>query len=214
MQISNRVGVLLADDSRILRKAVTCLLELEPTITIVAEAENFSQTVAMADALKPDIVLLDLRMPDQDAFASEFVKSKLLVCGSLVLGMSFCGSEYEGDVRALAERFGAMALLDKASFGDELIPAILRLGTSPSSPRALLQQEVHSHDLTTFIDEPPSVARGGQDVVVPAPLGPPQAIEYNRSVLRPSVESCSAYNLSATQSLVPALASLSSGRNY
>jgi hypothetical protein len=45
--------------------------------------------------------------------------------------MSVSGSEDE-EVRALAESFGAETLLDKGSFGDELIPAILRLGASPS----------------------------------------------------------------------------------
>jgi DNA-binding NarL/FixJ family response regulator len=140
MQKSNCVGVLLADDSRILRKAVGYVLEAEPSITIVAEAENFSQTVAMAVALKPDIVLLDLHMPDKDTLAPEFVKSQLLRCGSRVLGMSVSSSEDE-EVRALAESFGAEILLDKRSFGDELIPAILRLGASPS--RRVIARDAH-----------------------------------------------------------------------
>ncbi|MFI5072187.1 MAG: response regulator [Terriglobales bacterium] len=154
------LGVLLADDSRILRKAVTYLLESEPRIAIVGEAENLSQTVTMAAALRPAIVLLDLHMPDYEAFVPEFVKSQLRLCGSRVLGMSFWSCESE-EARGLAESFGAVRLLEKGSFGDELIPAILWAGTLPS-PHPLVEQEARSHELTPSI-EGASVARGRKE---------------------------------------------------
>ena len=105
------------------------LLEVEPRVKVLGEAENFSQAIFLAMILKPDVVLLDLHMPDDQAFVPSFVKSQLQLAGARVLGMSLSSGEDEVS-RVRAESFGALALLDKAEFGHELIPAILRLEDS------------------------------------------------------------------------------------
>jgi chemotaxis response regulator CheB len=125
----NSIGVLLADDAATIRRAVIRLLEEEPRVKVVGEAVNFSQTVFLAMTLKPDVVLLDLHMPDDRAFDPAFVKSQLEHSGARVLGMSLSNGEDENS-RVRAESLGAMALLDKAEFGHELFPAILRLGAA------------------------------------------------------------------------------------
>jgi CheY-like chemotaxis protein len=79
----------------------------------------------MATAMRPDVVLLDLHMPDESVVEPESVKSQLRQCGSKVLAMSLSSREHDEAARALAESFGAVGLLDKTRFGDELIPAIL-----------------------------------------------------------------------------------------
>jgi chemotaxis response regulator CheB len=122
-----RIGVLVADDASIMRKCVMTFLQLEPNIEVVGLAENFWQTIEMATALKPDVVLLDLHMRDDHAFAPAFVKSKLQLCGSRVLAMSLTSGENDEESRARAESMGAVTLLDKSKFGDELIPAILNV---------------------------------------------------------------------------------------
>jgi len=71
----NRIGVLLADDAAIIRRAVIHLLEEEPRVRVLGEAENLSQAVNLAMTLKPDVVLLDLHMPDDHEFEPAFVKS-------------------------------------------------------------------------------------------------------------------------------------------
>jgi chemotaxis response regulator CheB len=121
------IAVLLADDASIMRKAVLSFLQSEPNIKVVGVAENFAQTIEMATTLKPDVVLLDLHMRDDYAFAPAFVKSKLMLCGSRVLAMSLCSGEDDEESRARAESMGAVTLLDKSKFGDELIPAILNV---------------------------------------------------------------------------------------
>jgi two-component system, chemotaxis family, protein-glutamate methylesterase/glutaminase len=129
------VGVLVADDAAVIRKAVLSFLESVPNIKVLGVAENFAQTLDMAVALKPDVVVLDLHMPDSCAFAPAFVKSKLQLCGSQVLAISFSSGENDDEeARALAERFGAVAYLDKARFSDELIPAILQFGGLACKP--------------------------------------------------------------------------------
>jgi DNA-binding NarL/FixJ family response regulator len=120
------VKVLVADDAAIIRNAVSRLLEAEPTIKVVGVAENFSQTLQMAASLRPDLVLLDLHMPDGHAFQPAVVKSELGLSGARVLGMSLSSSEDDEESRVLAESYGVVMLLDKARFGNALIPAILQ----------------------------------------------------------------------------------------
>jgi PleD family two-component response regulator len=120
------VKVLLADDAAVIRSAVSRLLEAEPAIKLVGVAENFSQTLQMAASLRPDVVLLDLHMPDNDAFHPAFVKSELKLSGARVLGMSLSSAEDDEEVRTLAESLGILTLLNKSDFGRILIPAILQ----------------------------------------------------------------------------------------
>jgi chemotaxis response regulator CheB len=120
-----QVRVLLADDAAIIRNAVSRLLESEPNIKLVGAAETFSQTIEMATSLKPDVVLLDLHMPDESLISPTQVKSELGRSGARVLGMSLSGEDDE-EARTLAETLGVTRLLDKAEFGRALIPAILQ----------------------------------------------------------------------------------------
>ena len=120
-----QVRVLLADDAAIIRNVVSRLLESEPGIKLVGVAGNFSQTIEMAASLKPDVVLLDLHMPDEHLSPPTKVKSELRNSGARVLGMSLSSGEDDEETRTLAESFGVTRLLDKAQFGRVLIPAIL-----------------------------------------------------------------------------------------
>jgi chemotaxis response regulator CheB len=122
----NLVTVLLADDADVIRRTVMRFLEVELSIKIVGEATNFKQTISMAETLRPDVVLLDLHMPDGDQFKPAFVKNQLSLCGSRVLAISLSGDhQNDEECKVLAESFGAVALVDKSKFYDELIPAIL-----------------------------------------------------------------------------------------
>ena len=58
-----RLRLLLADDQSLFREALRTLLALQPDFEIVAEAENGERAVALARAHKPDVILMDLRMP-------------------------------------------------------------------------------------------------------------------------------------------------------
>jgi DNA-binding NtrC family response regulator len=68
------VRVLIADDVEVIRSVIRDLLAREPTIEVCGEAANFSQTFDLATSLKPDVILLDLHMPDGDRPKSDFVK--------------------------------------------------------------------------------------------------------------------------------------------
>lgn len=59
-----RIRVLLADDHNLVRAGIRALLQNEPEIEVVAEAENGRQVRALAEAHKPDVVLMDIAMPE------------------------------------------------------------------------------------------------------------------------------------------------------
>jgi DNA-binding NarL/FixJ family response regulator len=60
------IRVLLADDEALLRKGFRMILEEEQDIDVVGEASNGGMAVAMTHELRPDVVLMDVRMPDMD----------------------------------------------------------------------------------------------------------------------------------------------------
>jgi DNA-binding NarL/FixJ family response regulator len=115
------ITVLLADDAASVRTAIKHLLEIEPGLSVVGEAANFSETLAMCADLKPNIVLLDIHMPG-DHLEPQYVRSNLLDCAKSVLAMSVWNDEECG---ALADLYGASQFLDKAALVSELIPAIM-----------------------------------------------------------------------------------------
>jgi len=117
------VRVLVADDSEVIRKAIRGFLKNEATVQVCGESINFEQTIELAASLKPDVILLDLHMPDGNDFEPAFVKSNLLST-SRVLAMSLPMKGEDMDI--LASGYGAAALLDKARLVDDLIPAIQR----------------------------------------------------------------------------------------
>jgi two-component system, NarL family, response regulator DevR len=125
------IRVLIADDAEAIRKCIRGLLGCEPTIDVCGEAASFSRTLELAATLKPDVILLDLHMPDGHRFESAVVKSQLLST-SQVLAISL--SQQDGEAEILANGYGAAALLDKAKLFDELIPAIQRVNGEPGHP--------------------------------------------------------------------------------
>jgi DNA-binding NarL/FixJ family response regulator len=64
--MSPRIGVLIADDQPMVRAGLRMILELEPDIEIVGEAADGNEAIAVAADTKPDVILMDVRMPNLD----------------------------------------------------------------------------------------------------------------------------------------------------
>lgn len=124
--IASMPTLLLADDSELIRKTVKKLLATEPAIKIIGEATTFAEAIQMASELKPDVLLLDLHMPDDRNLDPAYIKSHLLPLGSetKIIGISLSGND-DDEARDLAASLGARTVLEKARFYEELIPAIL-----------------------------------------------------------------------------------------
>ena len=67
--MANEKTTLIVDDHPLFREGVKTLIERTPHFTVVGEAGNGKEALAMVKALKPDVVLLDLSLPDQSGLA-------------------------------------------------------------------------------------------------------------------------------------------------
>lgn len=117
------IRILVADDHAIFRDGLRRLLEVADDVTIVGEASNGAECVKMLPKLKPDILLLDLRMPEKDGLAVlEEVNFESLPTRVIVL----TAAEDDRDV-VRAMRLGARGVVLKQSASDLLLKSIRKV---------------------------------------------------------------------------------------
>jgi DNA-binding NarL/FixJ family response regulator len=131
------IAVFLLDDHEIVRRGVRDLLEAEPGITVVGEAGTASSALARIPALKPDVAVLDVRLPDGDGVSvCREIRSRMPEVACLML-TSF------GDDEALfnAIMAGAAGYVLKQIRGTDLVGAVRTVasGQSMLDPRAASQ---------------------------------------------------------------------------
>lgn len=114
------IKVLLVDDQHLIRQGLKALLELEPDLEIVGEAENGKIAIDLISQFHPDVVLMDIRMPIMDGVAAtQHIQQNFPSVKILVL-TTFDDDEY---VKAAIQN-GAMGYLLKDTPSEELAVAI------------------------------------------------------------------------------------------
>ncbi|MBX3195018.1 MAG: response regulator transcription factor [Microbacteriaceae bacterium] len=133
--MSDRIRVALADDQVLIRGGFRSLLEAEPDLEVVGEAGTGRDAVALVTRERPDVVLMDIRMPDGDGlWATEQIVADPALTGThVVVVTTFELDEYV----AQAIRAGASGFLVKDTEPVELIRAvrIVAGGDALLSPR-------------------------------------------------------------------------------
>src|SRR6201987_3028463 len=118
-----QIRVLMADDHAIFRDGLRKLLDGDEEIVIVGEAQNGAECIKLLAKLKPDILLLDLRMPDKDGLAVlEEVNFDQTPTRVIVL----TAAEDDRDV-VRAMRLGARGVVLKQSASDLLLKSIRKV---------------------------------------------------------------------------------------
>lgn len=115
------ITIPLADDSETMRRVIRRLLEKQPGFELVGEAGDFAQTAQMASELKPEVILMDLYMPNLASLGSP---PRLEVGRARVIAISIFNDD---GASKLAASLGAVRLLDKANLYAELIPTIMAI---------------------------------------------------------------------------------------
>lgn len=114
------IKVLLVDDQSLIRQGLKALLELEPDLEIVGEAENGARAIHLIDKLHPDVVLMDIRMPIMDGVATTREIQRRFTGIKVLVLTTFDDDEY---VKA-ALQHGAMGYLLKDTPSEELAVAV------------------------------------------------------------------------------------------
>jgi NarL family two-component system response regulator LiaR len=143
----NPTRLLIVDDHVVVRKGIQMLLDTEPSIQVVGEAENSQDAIRQARSLKPDVILMDLVMPQGDGIqAIAEIKRSIATTRIIVLTMFHDEAKINAAVEA-----GADGYLLKDADAEELIRAIhaVQQGGMPFDPqvvRHLVTQIAKSKD--------------------------------------------------------------------
>lgn len=138
--MADKVQVLIADDHTIVRSGVRLLLQAEPDIEVVGEALNGDEAVALAESLRPDMVLMDIAMPGMDGLeATRQIKARFPDMHVLVLTMHRSDEYFFEMLKA-----GASGYVLKGAETNELIGAIRAVARGevflyPTMAKQLLQ---------------------------------------------------------------------------
>ncbi len=139
------IKVFLLDDHEIVRRGVKELLEAEPDISVIGEAGTASSALARIPALKPDVAVLDVRLPDGDGVSvCRDIRSQMPEVACLML-TSF------GDDEALFDAImaGAAGYVLKQIRGTDLVGAVRTV----ASGRSLLDPEAATKVMARMRDQ-------------------------------------------------------------
>ncbi|MFD9789931.1 response regulator [Streptomyces sp. NPDC059070] len=148
------IKVLIADDQPLVRRGLALILMPDPAFEVVGEACDGEEAVALAHRLRPDVVVMDIRMPVLDGVgATERIARALPECRVLALS-TFDMDEYV--VAAL--RAGAYGFLPKDISPEELVAAVrvVHTGEAAVAPR-LLTRLISTYVRAPRRPEPPVV---------------------------------------------------------
>ena len=114
------IRILLVDDQPAVRDGLRMRLELEPDLIIVGEARDGLEAVAMAQALIPDVVVMDVEMPRMDGIGA----AKQLRAKAPSMAIVMLSIHADGITRARAREAGAVAFVEKRAVIDILLAEI------------------------------------------------------------------------------------------
>jgi DNA-binding NarL/FixJ family response regulator len=114
------IRVLLVDDQAVVRRGLRVRFQLEPDLEVVGEASTGSEALTLAQALTPDVVLMDLQMPEMDGIQATVALHRV-VPQSVVVILSIYD---DAQTRERAKGAGAVAFVEKRGATDTLLAAI------------------------------------------------------------------------------------------
>jgi DNA-binding NarL/FixJ family response regulator len=135
------IRILIADDHSVVRQGLRMFLGLDPELEVVGEADTGRQALHLAERLRPDVVLMDLLMPEMDGVAATAaIRQALPETEVIALTSVLEDEQVVGAVRA-----GAIGYLLKTTEADELCRAIKaaaagQVQLAPEAARRLLRE--------------------------------------------------------------------------
>lgn len=151
--MTDPIRVLLVDDHAMLRAGFRTILDAQPDITVVGEASTGAEAVAAASALKPDVISMDVQMPDMDGIeATRQIVADAEVQAAIAIVTTFDRDDYLFD----ALDAGASGFLLKNSGPEDLVAAVRVLAAgdgmlAPEVTRRVVQRYAAAASETTAV---------------------------------------------------------------
>jgi DNA-binding NarL/FixJ family response regulator len=120
MSKERKIRILIADDHYVVRMGLVGLVNTEPDMEVVAEAADGAQALELYARHKPDLVLMDTRMPVKDGIQATVEIRKQFPQAAILMLTAFDG---DADIRRALEA-GVKGYVLKSSTGQEIIPAL------------------------------------------------------------------------------------------
>ncbi len=120
MTKGRKIRILIADDHYIVRMGLVAIVNTEADMEVVAEATDGAQAIELFDKHRPDLALLDTRMPVTDGIQATIEIRKRFPDASIVMLTAFDG---DADIRRALDA-GVKGYVLKSSTGEDLIPAL------------------------------------------------------------------------------------------
>ena len=151
MSASNPIRVFIAEDHAIVRKGISALLALEPDMEVVGEASNGREAVSGIESTRPDVILMDLVMPEMDGIeAIQQVVARQPQARILVL------TSFATDDKVFpAIKAGALGYLLKDSEPSDVVDAIRQVYRGESSLHPRIARKL-MQELSHPADQPPT----------------------------------------------------------
>ncbi len=178
------IRILIADDHPVFRFGLAALLEAEADTEVVGEATSGTEAVTMAAALQPDVILMDLNMPDLNGLdATRQIMAANPETGILVITM------FDDDSVFAAMRAGARGYVLKGAEGEETLRAIRAVANgeaifSPAVAERMMQFMTQPRAVETDTPFPELTARE-QEVLALVAQGLTNTAIAERLVLSP-----------------------------
>jgi DNA-binding NarL/FixJ family response regulator len=142
------IRVVIADDQALVRSGLAMILETQPDIEVAGQAADGAAAISLVRACRPDIVLMDIRMPGVDGLAATtaITGDSALAATKIVILTTYDLDEY----LFAALRAGAAGFLLKGVAPEELIRSLREIAAggcllAPSATRRLIDEFVESH---------------------------------------------------------------------
>jgi DNA-binding NarL/FixJ family response regulator len=122
-RIASMIKILLVDDQIMVRRGLRMRLALEPDLEIIGEAGNGHEALDLTRVLNPDVIVMDIEMPDLDGIAALRILSETVPgCPVIILSLH---DDAQNRARALSS--GAKAFVSKQGGASQLVDTIRKI---------------------------------------------------------------------------------------
>ena len=115
----DKIRIMIVDDVETSQKGLARLLSFEPDMDVIGFAGTGSEAIAKAQIMKPDVILMDINMPDMDGLAATEEITKLVACSIVMISV-----QSDRDYMRRAMQAGAVDFLPKPPSADELYATV------------------------------------------------------------------------------------------